>query len=100
MRVARLSAKCEPGAHLAAGLDTGSFHAPKVAHRRPFSTAFSGSLRPETLTASVNREPAFGLADVRTLATSAPALLPAASAWARRFHPRTTLARAAAGEPA
>jgi hypothetical protein len=40
------------------------------------------------------REPDFALADVRRVACD-PALLPAAAAWARRWHPRCTLAREA-----
>lgn len=55
----------------------------------------NAQFRPETLTTPVNRTPTITLSDVRDLATSDPSLLPDASAWARRFHPRTTLARSA-----
>lgn len=73
-----------------------SLHAAKVAPRRPFPTGSSASCRTAsfTKTVKVNREPALSLAWVRISALD-PRLLPAASAWARRFHPRTTLARAA-----
>lgn len=53
--------------------------------------------RSGTLRLVVNHNPRdalFTLADVRRLACDR-ALLEAAAAWARRWHPRTTLARAA-----
>ena len=48
-----------------------------------------------TMPGSVNHDPFFILSDVRIYATIFPEMLPAASAWARVHHPRTTLARSA-----
>jgi hypothetical protein len=55
----------------------------------------SAEFRRETLTTPVNPPATFTLIGVRLLATQHPELLPEASAWARTFHPKTTLARAA-----
>ena len=52
----------------------------------------SAQCRNDNLTKPVHQT--FTLADVRVLATGDPKLLPAASAWAKVYHPRTTLARA------
>ena len=51
--------------------------------------------RTGTVTISLNREETFTLSDLARIAFTDPALLPAAAAVARRFHPRTTLAREA-----
>lgn len=56
---------------------------------------FSAQSRRAPFTTIGNPNAAFTLADVRLLAAADPSLLPAASEYARRFHPRTTLARAA-----
>jgi hypothetical protein len=58
--------------------------------------ADAGQCRGGTRPRSVNHDaPIYALDDIRALATADPALLPAASDWAKIWHPRTTLARAA-----
>lgn len=56
--------------------------------------AICAQARPDTLTTVANHAPLVSRDDLRALAAD-PAMLPAASAYARRFYPNTSLARAA-----